>query len=184
MGAPVIGRRADETRMTMAPPAAPDPGVPADLPAGQTREMTTVDDLAAAAPLNRPPDPPNWLLKTLTAKGLMYRWLSVPQMRQLGKRGYTVYSPDTTERNRIDRGDCPAGVHVDEANTVRFLDDAVLGVLSKARWEQRRRDVTRRTHDQTELAMRGQGAQLAEQARRMGGRLTAYTSESWEQKGE
>lgn len=173
------------------PPPEPVLETPApDLPAGQPTAAESaihgyeMEDLEDLAPQNRPPDPPDWLLQGLTAKGLMYRWLSTPQIAKLGKRGYTMYSPNAQERNRIDRGDCPPGVHVDETNTIRFRDDAMLGTMPKRHWEHRRRDVARRTVDQTGLSLRGQQAVLAEKARQHRAKLTSFTAESWDQKGE
>jgi hypothetical protein len=119
------------------------------------------------------PNPPKALMKRLTEKELVWRWLSVPQVRKRGTRGWTVYSPDTEDRTAMAKGDCPAGVRVDVENKLCWREDAFLGVMPRRLHELYQGEIAKRTAAQSARVRDRQG--LDELAARAKGKITNYT---------
>lgn len=78
-------------------------------------------------------------------------------------------------------GDCAPGVYHKEDNTIRWLDDAFLGVTPRRLLEHRQRIVRENTIDQTKKAARPSEA-LQEMVERVGGKLPSQLNavETWQ----
>lgn len=148
-------------------------------PGDPVPESPVVTDLRElVVPTGRPPDPPACVAKRLKERDLMWRWLSEPAVRRLGMRMYVAYSPTSEEREMINSGrDTPPGVHVDEQNRVKWMDDAFLGVIPRRLYLARQAQKSQRIADLTAASRDYSG--LREAAARIGGRVSVE-ARSWE----
>ena len=136
------------------PPLVPKVMPPPD--AGSTGPITglDLDEYEFQDPtLVAVPDPPRCIQERLRRENKVWRWLSIPQTRKMGLRGYVVVSPDAKERHRIDTGrDTPVGVSVDEQNRIVWREDGFLAAIPQRLYDQRQRSKRMRTDAQTGLA--------------------------------
>lgn len=172
MGNPKIGRRAP-TALTVTP------GDPAPDESPLVEEATVHDFRQLVKPVGSAPTPPRCILKKLKSRDLVWRWLSEPHVKRLGKRMYETYSADATERALINSGkDAPPGVRVDADNRVRWLDDAYLGTIPRRYFLQRQAMRAELNTLQTKASRNFEG--FKEAARRVGAEVTQADARSWE----
>lgn len=168
MSIPRIGRPgspADPVVLDPSTEALPDSVTPETHPevfVEVGRDLMLDDDIA----MSHVPSPPRCILARLARETKVWRWMSEPQMNRMGKRNYEMVSPTSSERTAISTGrDCPAGVHLGADNTIRWLDDGVLGACPRALFEARAKAKRARVITQTKTA--GATDQLQEQMERM-----------------
>lgn len=133
--------------------------------------------------LNSIPAPPKFILDKLSKRDLVWRWLSRPAIKQLGTRGYQVYVAESEDRDKIDRGVAGGTIYLSPEYYVCWREDAILGVTPRRLYEARRAEKQRRTINQTKLARQAPGG-LIQVAGRLGGKVTDYAVDEWQQEGE
>lgn len=173
MGNPRIGRKVYDPPVETLEPASPAPDK------SPTPEPATVHDFVELVePVGVGPNPPKCILKKLKSRDLVWRWLSEPAMKRLGMRMYELWSVDDKDRALINSGrDAAPGVRVSAENTVRWLDDAFLGVIPRRYFLQRQAMKQARVLDQTKRSKELGG--LKEAAGRAGARITDFEIKSW-----
>jgi hypothetical protein len=143
-----------------------------------------IEDMEFLDPgLTSAPKPPKFLADKFQQHDLVWRWLSYPALRALGKRGYTIYSPTVEEKEKINRGAGGGTVHVDANNYICWREDAILGVTPRRLYEHRRNEKMMRTMEQTKRS-RSAIEPLKEAAGRLGAQVARYQVDEWRQEGE
>jgi hypothetical protein len=132
--------------------------------------------------LNKTAKVPKCVQEYCDARGLDYRWLSYPTVKQRGMRNYVALSLTPELRKKIKAGDCPPTVDIDVSNKLTWREDAFLGVIPKRFVEARRKAVQQRIIEQTRLA-RAAGERLREGARMAGGKIVEYSVEETSRQG-
>ena len=158
-----------EPVVAASPPPAPEPVVAPPPPVTVHDTILSMDlteyDLEGPTVHEAVPPPPKCIQRRLELGDRVWRWLSKPHVAKKGMRQYTAYSPTSEDRLAMERGDCPAGVHVSVDNRLCWGEDAFLGILPRRFYEQRQAELaklnkrtivdSRRTDALDELAARG-----------------------------
>ena len=132
--------------------------------------------------LNQTAKVPKCVQEYCDARGLVWRWLSYPNVKARGMRNYVALSMTAELRRKIKAGDCPPTVDIDVSNKLTWREDAFLGVMPRKLYDRIREATAVRVLEQTKRA-RGQGAVLKERAARAGGRIAEYSVDETTRQG-
>jgi hypothetical protein len=132
--------------------------------------------------LTRAPEPPKCVMKRLRRSDHVWRWLSTPHVKFAGMRNYQTVSPTEEEKRKIDDGDAQAGVFVSPDNRICWREDSWLAAIPRRLYELRQAQRRMRTTEQTKRSLSPDA--LTETISRMGGKVSEYAVDRWEQQGE